>query len=118
MSVLSSLVSAYGVTPTSQPSRAVAPPAAAPVLMTGVMSPLSAVKDLAYGGGESSSSSPVDSGSLYRLERGTPYKRNGRLVFATPQFKALTLYSPTSKNAQIPGVSQTGVSVSYPSKTK
>lgn len=74
------------------------------------------IKDMAYGGSKPISSTIIAS-NLYRLRRGFPYPRRGSLVNATPQFKTLTIYSPTSKNAQLPGATVTPVSIAYPRKT-
>lgn len=52
----------------------------------------------------------------YRQERGYPYQRGGKLVVATPQFRTLTLYSPTNQNLQLPGTASTGVAIRYPVK--
>ena len=73
------------------------------------------IKAMAYGGATPISSTIIAS-NLYRLRRGFPYPRRGTLVNATPQFKALTIYSPTSKNAQLPGATVTPVSIAYPRK--
>jgi len=79
----------------------------------------SSASSLAYGGGGvATASAPISAGSLYRLERGAPYRRKGKVVFATPQFKALAIYTPTTQTAQIPGTNQQGVTAGYPTKTK
>lgn len=75
------------------------------------------IKNMMYGGSQPVST-PVVMSNLYRLRRGYPYPRRGVLVQATPQFKTLTLYSPTSANAQLPGTTVTPVSITYPRKTK
>ena len=74
------------------------------------------IKDMMYGGARPISSVVVSS-NLYRLRRGYPMPRAGKLVVATPQFKALTLYSPTNATQQIPGKTLTPVSITYPRKT-
>jgi hypothetical protein len=76
-------------------------------------------KTLAYQSG-SANRVPISggSGSLFRLERGAPYLRAGRLVFATPQFKTQTLYSLTNKNAQLPSTPTAPGSIIHPVKTK
>lgn len=76
----------------------------------------SVAKRMAYGGNPDATA--LDAGRLYRLERGFPYYRGGSVVFATPQFKALTLYSPTSKTAQVPSANTQSSSIAYPVKTK
>jgi hypothetical protein len=53
-------------------------------------------KQLAYG----NASTGTDA-STYRLERGAPFRRAGRLVYATPQFKALTFWTQSPKSVQI-----------------
>jgi len=84
----------------------------------------SPAKTLAYGAPADAANptsgiaSPVNAGSLFRVERGAPLLRAGKPVFATPQFKALTIYSLTSKTAQLPTTSVQTVSVTYPTKTK
>lgn len=75
------------------------------------------VKDMIYGGSKPTSNVAV-LGNLYRLRRGYPLMRAGKLVVATPQFKTLTLYSPTSAVAQLPGTTVTPVSISYPHRTR
>lgn len=54
------------------------------------------VKSLAYG----NTSTGTDASS-YRLERGAPFRRAGRLVYATPQFKALTFFVQSPASVQI-----------------
>lgn len=71
------------------------------------------ISEMAYGG-----LGNHDGGKLYRLERGTPYYRAGKVVYATPQFKGLTIYSPTSSNAQLPTSTPTNVSIVIPTKAK
>ena len=81
----------------------------------------SPAKSLAYGAGPQgavSNTTPVNAGSLFRVERGAPFLRAGKPVFATPQFKALTIYSPTAKTAQLPSTNVQSVALSYPTKTK
>lgn len=73
------------------------------------------IKDMAYGGAKPIPSTIISS-NLYRLRRGYPYPRRGTLVTAVPQFKALTIYSPTNKNAKLPGATVTPVSIAYPRK--
>lgn len=75
------------------------------------------IKDMAYGGAKPMPPAVIWS-NLYRLRRGFPLPRRGSVVVATPQFKALTLYSPTSATAQIPGTTVTPVSISYPRKAR
>lgn len=75
------------------------------------------IKDMAYGGAPPISSVIVHS-NLYKLRRGYPVYRRGTLVYATPQFKTLTLYSPTKSNQQIPGTALSPVSITYPRKTR
>lgn len=77
------------------------------------------VKDMAYGGGQPISSAVIWS-NIYRLRRGFPLPRRGSVVVATPQFKTLTLYSPTIKTQQmqIPGSTLTPVAINYPRKTR
>ena len=75
------------------------------------------IKDMAYGGSKPIPGAVIMS-NLYRLRRGYPYPRAGKLVIATPQFKALTLYSPTSGNAQLPGTTVNPVSITYPRKAR
>lgn len=70
---------------------------------------------MAYGGTQSS---PVATNSAFRTERGHPFMRGGKLVYATPQFKGLTIYSPVSTNGQLPAVSTTPTAIAYPSKVK
>jgi hypothetical protein len=41
---------------------------------------------------------------LYRLERGYPFSRAGRLVVAVNQFAGQAIYSPTVSNAPQQGV--------------
>lgn len=76
-----------------------------------------AVKGLAYGV-QSKPTDSVHSGTLFRLERGTPYYRRGSLVYAVPQFRAMNLFSPTSKNALLPTITVTPTQISYPVKVK
>src|SRR5216684_4755123 len=59
----------------------------------------SAAKDMAYSPGDGPDA--VSSDYAYRSERGQPFLRAGSLVVATPQFKGLTLYSPTGQTQQI-----------------
>ena len=61
---------------------------------------------------------PVDGGQMYRLERGTPFYRSGRMVYAVPQFRAVNLFSPTIQNALLPTQSITPTKISYPVKVK
>lgn len=74
----------------------------------------STFKKMAYGG----SGQVVASERSYRLERGHPFLRGGKMVVALPQFKALTIYSPVSTNAgQLPSSTTTPTAITYPSKT-
>lgn len=75
------------------------------------------IKDMAYGGAKPISNILVSS-NLYRLRRGYPFPRAGKLVVATPQFKTLTLYSPTTKNRQVQGNTVTPISITYPTITR
>lgn len=75
------------------------------------------VKDMIYGGSKPLPPTVIW-GNLYRLRRGYPMPRAGKLVFATPQFKTLTLYAPTSAVQQIPGNPLSPVSIAYPRKTR
>jgi len=56
--------------------------------------PANNVKQMAYGQG-TSTNSPY---RTFRVERGKPVYRRGVQVIVTPQFKGLTLYSPTTTN--------------------
>jgi hypothetical protein len=68
------------------------------------------IRVLAYGGGNRTGRQ-TDS-RLYRLERGYPYQRMGRLVLAVNQFKGLSLYTPSTSNLpQLKTVSQPQKSV-------
>lgn len=81
----------------------------------------SPVKQMAYGSAESvrkQNTQTLASGQLFRLERGWPYQRAGKTVYATPQFKSLTIYSPTTKTAQLPTTSQTASAITYPIKNR
>lgn len=69
-------------------------------------------KKMAYGG----SRGKVMDANGYRLERGKPFLRGGQYVYATPQFKGLTLFSPISNNVQLPGTTTTPTSVTYPTR--
>lgn len=66
--------------------------------------PTNSIKTLAYGGG--SVVNPVSSGQLYRVERGYNFVRAGRYVPATPQFRALTVYSPAQQTVTVAGTGQ------------
>jgi|SRR5579859_7929001 len=59
----------------------------------------SLAKELAYGPGAGYDA--VGSDNAYRSERGLPFLRAGKLVVATPQFKGLTIYSPSPSNQQV-----------------
>lgn len=76
--------------------------------------PTGTILKLAYGG---TSKSPVATSNNFRVERGFPFMRAGRLVYATPQFRALTLYSPVNTNAQLPKTTTTPTAITYPIKT-
>lgn len=69
---------------------------------------------MAYGGNSADNASSRS----YRMERGTPFLRGGKLVYATPQFKGLTLYSPVSNNVQFTPTTTTPTQAQWPSKTK
>lgn len=51
-----------------------------------------------------------------RTSRGRPVMRAGKLVVATPQFKALTLYSPVSTNSQLPTAATSPSAIAYPTE--
>lgn len=95
------------------------------------------VKDMAY-----NVTLPQVKNQLYRVERGQPFVRAGQYVFATPQFKALSITSPVQQtvqvasagqftnavvavqaaatvasNSQVTSVKNTPISVKYPAKT-
>lgn len=57
------------------------------------------VKTMAYGGNQAITAGETDS-RLYRLERGYPYKRAGRMVPVLPQWKAtnVTIQNLSSQN--------------------
>lgn len=78
--------------------------------------PVSIAKRLAYGG----STPPAETHFSYRMERGRPFQRAGKLVSAIPQFKALTIYSPVNSNSPNPSFQTTAkpVAVAYPAKPK
>ena len=78
----------------------------------------SPAKQLAYGLGVRRPRTPVSGGQLFRIERGSPFARAGQLVFATPQFKSLTIYSITNKNAQLPSTATSPGSIIHPFRTK
>ena len=69
---------------------------------------------IAYG----SSGKTFDHPHLYRVERGFPYLRNGKLVQAIPQFKSLTLYSITVANAPTNqfNTTTTPAAINYPTR--
>lgn len=72
------------------------------------------VNSMAYG----SSTRTADVPHLYRVERGYPYLRHGKLVQAIPQWKSLTLYSVTTANAPTSAFNTTTTpkSISYPTR--
>ena len=59
------------------------------------------VKDMAY-----NVTLPQVRSQLYRVERGQPFVRAGQYVFATPQFKALSITSPVQQTVQVPLLGQ------------
>ena len=87
--------------------------------------PSGEIYSLAYGGGNRQ-----ESDTLYRVERGTPRYRNGRLISVLPQFRALKLAVrntnsvPTnvpltqSSPATSPFVNTTTGRVQYPTAVK
>ena len=74
------------------------------------------IKGLAYGWRRRTDT--TRQGGVFRVERGAPFYRSGQLVAATPQFKALNLFSPTIKNVKLPTVSVTPSQVRYPTAAK
>jgi hypothetical protein len=76
------------------------------------------VKGLAYGSAPVRKPTPIESGQFYRLERGQPYYRLGKPVYAVPQFRAVNLFSPTIQNALLPTISVTPTRIAYPVKVK
>ena len=75
------------------------------------------IKDLAYGGSKPLPASAV-AGNLFKLRRGAPVMRAGKLVTVIPQFKTQTIYSVTSGNAQLPGITSTPVAIAYPTQAR
>jgi len=73
------------------------------------------VKQLAYGL-LNKQNSPINSGQLYRLERGFPFQKAGKFVPATPQFKSQVVFSYVSKNAQLPTNALTPVFIIHPGR--
>lgn len=65
------------------------------------------IQQMAYGSG-SSQTSPY---RTFRVERGKPVYRRGVQVTVTPQFKGLTIYSPTTANTPSPGFQKTTTNV-------
>ena len=63
--------------------------------------PPTPAKDMAYGGGPVSSGTAVQTGQIYRLERGYPAFRRGRLLQAIPRTKAETLYVADNSQALV-----------------
>lgn len=73
------------------------------------------VKQMTYG---TMKPKPRPITSTFRLERGFPYQRAGKLVPATPQFNTLTLYSNTVKNTQLPTIADTPNRIQRPQKNQ
>jgi len=71
------------------------------------------VMQMAYGSGNSSTV-PY---RTFRHDRGKPVYRRGIQVTVTPQFKGLTIYSPTTVNTPSPGfrVAITSKAIVWPS---
>lgn len=70
------------------------------------------IKTMMYSGVDSSNDS-----STFRLERGSPFRRRGKLVKALPQFKGLAVYSPTSENSSGGfSTNEQTTKISYPSR--
>lgn len=87
--------------------------------MTVFDSPRGQIKKIAYGLIiDHRQPSPVDGGSLFRIERGQPYYRAGKPVYAVPQFRAVNIFSPTSQNSLLPTINVTPTRISYPVKVK
>jgi hypothetical protein len=63
-------------------------------------------------------SSPIEGGQVFRVERGQPYYRAGKPVYAVPQFRSLNLFSPTAQNALLPTITITPSRIAYPVKVK
>lgn len=82
------------------------------------------IRLMAYGG--SNRQLKQADNRLYRLERGYPYSRMGRLVVAVNQFKGQSLYTPSTSNipqaktlnAPQKGVGQTPTSGSSTTPTR
>lgn len=66
------------------------------------------VKDMAYGGINNASMPSLQAGQIYRLERGYPAFRRGRLLVAIPRTKAETLYSSDPNQAMANPILNTG----------
>ncbi len=67
-----------------------------------------AVKDMAYGGLNGTNQTALQAGQIYRLERGMPAFRRGRLLAAIPRTKAETLYANDPNQAMINPILNTG----------
>ena len=74
-------------------------------------------KQMMYGAVRPKPRVPRPAPQHFRLERGVPYQRRGKLVFATPQFKSQAIYSITNKNAQLPSTTTTPGSIIHPYRT-
>ena len=90
--------------PTPNPEQtAGAPEYTAPFLMIP-----RAVKDMAYGGSTGAGVPAIQAGQIYRLERGYPAFRRGRLLVAIPRTKAETLYANDPNQAMANPILNTG----------
>ncbi len=66
------------------------------------------VKDMAYGGTNGAGLPTLQAAQIYRLERGKPAFRRGKLLAAIPRTKAETLYANDPNQAMINPILNTG----------
>jgi len=81
------------------------PPAAKPQ----EFSPPQPVKDMAYGGVNQDGAGTAQAGQIYRLERGYPAFRRGRLLAAVPRTKAETIYAKDANQSLVNPIINKGV---------